>query len=85
MNTKTTGTGVQSKQVLEDNLVKQLVSPGYEYATITDEADLLLNLKKQLELYNEVKLGDREFAQVLNKIDKGNVFERAKILRDKVQ
>ncbi len=47
-------------------------------------ADLLVNLKSQLEKHNKITLSDKEFAQVLNQLNKGNVFERAKTLRDKV-
>lgn len=73
----------QSEAVLENNLLKQLVSLGYEKVIIHDEAELLANLKKQLEKHNKTTLDDVEFARVLNHLNKGNVFEKAKILRDK--
>ena len=41
--------------------------------------------KAQLEAHNNLSLTDKEFARVLNHLNKGNVFERAKILRDKMQ
>lgn len=72
----------QPEQVLEDNLIKQLNQLGYGLVTIADEEALLKNLKAQLEKHNYIQLSDKEFAQVLNKLNKGNVFERAKILRD---
>ncbi len=76
----------QSEQLLEDNLIKQLTTDlGYTYIAISDEAALLANLKTQLEKHNNVRLTDREFGQVLNHLNKGNIFERAKILRDKMQ
>jgi type I restriction enzyme R subunit len=84
MSTKTATTGIQAEQVLEDNLVKQLTTLGYQFVTINDEHDLLANLRNQLEKHNKVKLSDNEFAQVLNKLSTGSVFERAKVLRDKV-
>jgi len=74
----------QPEQVLEDNLINQLNQLGYGLVTIKDESDLLHNLKGQLEKHNGTTLSDKEFAQVLNKLNKGNVFERAKILRDKI-
>ncbi len=74
----------QPEQVLEDNLVKQLNQLGYGLVTIADEEGLLKNLKAQLEKHNNLQLSDKEFAQVLNKLNKGNVFERAKIVRDKI-
>ena len=73
----------QSEAVLEENLLKQLVSQGYEKVTIKDEDALLANLKSQLEKHNKTTLSDTEFNRVLNHLNKGNVFEKAKILRDK--
>lgn len=73
----------QSEAILEENLLKQLVSLGYEKVIIRDEAELLANLKKQLEKHNKTTLDDVEFARILNHLNKGNVFEKAKILRDK--
>lgn len=74
----------QPEQVLEDSLIKQLNLLGYGLVNIKDESDLLQNLKGQLEKHNNTHLSQKEFAQVLNKLNKGNVFERAKILRDKI-
>ncbi|KFN38997.1 MAG: deoxyribonuclease HsdR [Sulfuricurvum sp. MLSB] len=73
----------QSEAILEDNLLKQLVSLGYEKVLIRDESELLANLKKQLERHNKTTLDEVEFARILNHLNKGNVFEKAKILRDK--
>lgn len=73
----------QSEAILEDNLVKQLLSQGYDKVVIKDESDLLSNLKSQLEKHNKTTLSDTEFDRVLNHLNKGNVFEKAKILRDK--
>lgn len=75
----------QPEQVLEDNLVAQLVNLGYGKVTIKDEKDLLKNLKSQLEKHNNITLSETEFAKVLNHLNRGNVFERAKTLRDKMQ
>ena len=74
----------QPESVLEANLVKQLGTLGYDYVAIPDEAALIANLKGQLEKHNEVTLSEAEFKQVLHHLDKGGVFDRAKILRDKV-
>lgn len=73
----------QPEQLLEDSLIAQLAGLGYEYLPIRDEAALLANLKTQLEKHNGVALSDTEFGKVLNHLDKGSVFERAKILRDR--
>ena len=74
----------QTEQILEDNLIKQLTELGHSFVAIRDEADLIRNLKFQLEKHNNRTLSDTEFKQVLNKLDKGTVFEKAKILRDKM-
>src|SRR5690554_4622320 len=74
----------QPEQILENNLVTQLEKLGYQKVVIRDENDLLANLKSQLEKHNKVQLSENDFKQILNYINKGNVFERAKILRDRV-
>ena len=74
----------QSEHALEINLIAQLETLGFDKVTIEDENALLANLKAQLEKHNKKTLSDKEFAQVLNKIARGNVFEKAKILRDRV-
>ncbi|GAB3217308.1 type I restriction endonuclease subunit R [Algoriphagus aestuariicola] len=74
----------QPEQTLENNLVDQLEKLGYKRVLIKDESDLLQNLKSQLEVHNKVILSPNDFTQILNFINKGNVFERAKILRDRI-
>lgn len=74
----------QPEQVLENNLITQLVQLGYERVSVTNDAELVANFKVQLERLNEVKLSDHEFKQILNNINKGSIFNRAKILRDRV-
>jgi type I restriction enzyme R subunit len=74
----------QPEQILENNLVAQLQKLGYKNVVIKDENDLLANLKSQLDVHNNTKLSANDFKQILNYINKGNVFERAKILRDRV-
>ena len=74
----------QPEQILENNLVLQLQKLGYQKVTIKDETDLLANLKKQLELHNNVTFSANDFKQILNAINKGNIFERAKLLRERV-
>lgn len=75
----------QSEAQLEQSLIRRLGGLGYEFVAIGNAGELRANLKRQLEKHNEVKLTDGEFAKVLNHLDKGNVFERAKILRDRMQ
>ena len=75
----------ESEAILEQKLIHQLADLGYTKVAIKDEAELIVNLKAQLEKHNQTQLSEAEFKQVLNHISKGNVYERAKILRDKVQ
>jgi type I restriction enzyme R subunit len=74
----------QSEQTLENNLLVQLQGMKYERVIITNETALLANLKTKLENHNKVKLTDNEFAKILNHLNKGGVFDRAKILRDRM-
>lgn len=74
----------QSEKTLEENLVAQLETLGFEKVRIDDEEALLVNLKRQLEKHNKFLLSDYEFRQVLNKLARGNIFEKAKLLRDRV-
>lgn len=73
----------QSEQILEEQLVTQLQKLGYKYAFIADEKALLANLKIQLEKHNHIQFSDSEFEKVLNILNKGSVFEKAKVLREK--
>lgn len=75
---------IESEQQLENKLIAQLQTLGYEYVAIPDETALLANLKTQLEKHNEIELSDKEFGQVLNHLNKGGVFEKAETLRDKM-
>lgn len=73
----------QSEQTLEQNLIKQLKEKGYKYVNIPDESALLSNLKTQLEKFNNIKLTEKEYSKILNHLNKGNVFDKAKTLRDR--
>lgn len=75
----------QSEAQLEQSLIQRLNGLGYESVAIRTVDELRANLKQQLEKHNEVALTSAEFARVLNHLDKGNVFDRAKILRDRMQ
>ena len=71
----------QSEQQLENALLKQLQSLGHSPVDIPDEKTLLLNLKRQLEKHNNITFSDNEFKKVINILNAGSVFERAKTLR----
>lgn len=73
----------QSEHILEEQLLIQLQKIGYQYVSIKDEKALLVNLKTQLEKHNHIQFTDSEFEKVLNILNKGSVFEKAKLLREK--
>ncbi|MCY7279032.1 MAG: type I restriction endonuclease subunit R [Phormidesmis sp. CAN_BIN44] len=75
----------QSEAELEQKLIDRLTGLGYEPVNISNAKDLTANLKTQLEKHNGIKLSTEEFKRVLNHLDKGNVFDRAKCLRDKME
>lgn len=80
----------QSEQELEDNLVAQLAKKvdgkqQFEKANITDIESLRVNLKKQLSKLTGFEISDNELKQIRNALGKGNVFDKAKILRDRLQ
>lgn len=72
----------QTEAQLEESLVERLTGLGYERVRIHDAGDLFANLKRQLEKHNSVVLSASEFDRILNHLDKGNVFDRARTLRD---
>jgi len=73
----------QSEAILEEKLIKQLVSSKYERVDIKDDKVLEENLKSQLEKHNKTTISDSEFKKILNHLNGGNVFEKSKKLRDK--
>ncbi|MBT2622543.1 type I restriction endonuclease subunit R [Chryseobacterium sp. ISL-6] len=73
----------QPEYILEQKLVEQLQQLGHKKVTICNEADLIKNLKTQLEVHNKKTFSDTEFEKILNHLSKGNVFEKAKTLRDR--
>ena len=74
----------QSEAILEESLVSQLQVLGYSKVVIKDEANLISNLKTQLEKHNNKTFSDNEFKQILNHLSKGNIFEKAQTLRNKI-
>ena len=74
----------QSELALENALIKQLEGMEYSRIKIDDESGMLANLKHQLETHNKgIIFTPLEFEKVLNHLNTGGVFERAKILRDR--
>ena len=73
----------QSEAILEKNLIQQLVELGYTSVKVMDGNSLVSNLKKQLEIFNNSSYTDKDFDNILNHLAKGNVFQKAKTLRDR--
>lgn len=74
--------GTQPERDLEGKLIEQLVQLGYTPVSIGDEAELVANLKLQLEKLNGIApMSEKEFAQILNTLRKGSVYDKAKLLR----
>ena len=81
----------QSEQQLENNLIGQLEGLGFERIgnEVVDLSGLEKNLKTQLEKLNAESLennpfSQREFSAVLNELNKGGIFEKSKLLRDRI-
>ena len=53
--------GYQSEAALEADFIKTLQAQAYEYLTITSEAQLIANLRKQLEILNGITFSEPEW------------------------
>lgn len=72
----------QSEQQLESALIKQLEVLGFTPIVLEDTTAMIKNLRAQLEKLNQTAFSDDEFTRVLNHINKGDRFQKAKTLRD---
>ena len=77
--------GYQSEARLEAALIQQLQSQGYEYVNVKNEDGLLLNLRRQLELLNDVVLSDMEWSRLLPMIsnEQMNIEDKTEMLQGK--
>lgn len=79
----------QSEAQLERDFIKRLQGQGYEYISVTDEAGLIINLRRQLETLNGYTFTDPEwarfFADCLANKNEGIVEKTRKIQDDYVQ
>lgn len=73
----------QSELQLELELIEQLKTLGFEFVSIPDVSSLYVNLKKQLEKFNNTSFSENEFSRILNHLQKGDRFQKAKTLRDR--
>ncbi len=60
------GAAYQSEAELERSLIELLRGQAYEYVTITTEAQLVANLRTQLEALNAITLSDTEWERFFN-------------------
>ncbi|GCC51318.1 type I restriction endonuclease subunit R [Chryseotalea sanaruensis] len=74
---------INSEAIVETNLIQKLKELGYHFIAVHDSEALLSNLKSQLERFNKTSFTTKEFDAILNHLAKGNVFEKAKTLRDR--
>lgn len=80
--------GYQSEYALEEDVIQQLLSQGYERVQLRDHAQLVDNFRAILNERNKDKLNgepltDAEFRRIMIDISDKSVFESAMILRDK--
>lgn len=79
----------QSEAALEREFIRMLTTQGYEYLTIHDEAALVANLRRLLELLNDYRFSDGEwtrfFTECLAGANEGIVEKTRKIQDDHVQ
>lgn len=79
----------QSEADLEREFIRLLTSQGYEYLAIHDEAALVANLRRQLELLNDFTFSDSEwnrfFTECIANTNEGIVEKTRKIQDDHVQ
>ncbi len=86
---QTRQTSYQSEADLEREFIKQLVSQGYEYATIHNSQEMITNLRKQLELLNDFTFSDDEwtrfYKECISNSTEGIVEKTRKIQVDHIQ
>ena len=80
----------QSESALENKLIEQLVSKGYQWVPeVKSEATMIANFRTVMEKRNSANIGeealtDKEFERLMTQINGKSIFDSAKILRDKV-
>jgi type I restriction enzyme R subunit len=79
----------QSEAALERDFIVQLQRQAYEYLPITSEAELVANLRRQLEALNKIEFSDAEWQSFFNeKITSANdgiIEKTARIQEDHIQ
>lgn len=65
-DTKVRETSYQSEADLEDQMIENLISQGYERLIVRSSDDLYRNLKHRIETLNKVSFSDEEWSRFLN-------------------
>ncbi|HMN36090.1 MAG TPA: type I restriction endonuclease subunit R [Hyphomicrobium sp.] len=81
--------GYQSEAALERDLIERLQVQAYEYLVLTTEAELIANLRRQLEALNKISFSEAEwksfFAEKIAGANDGIVEKTARIQEDHIQ
>lgn len=79
----------QSEAALERDFIEQLQRQAYEYLPITSEAELVANLRRQLEALNKIEFSDVEWQSFFNEkiasANDGIIEKTARIQEDHIQ
>ncbi|WP_341645572.1 type I restriction endonuclease subunit R [Thauera sp. SDU_THAU2] len=79
----------QSEAELEHDFIKRLEAQAYERLHIASEAELIANLRRQLEALNRIAFSDREWQQFFSEkiagVNDGIVEKTARIQEDHIQ
>ncbi|ATE61933.1 type I restriction endonuclease subunit R [Thauera sinica] len=79
----------QSEAELERDFIARLQVQAYEYLRLTSEADLVANLRRQLEALNKITFSDREWQQFFGEkiagANDGIVEKTARLQEDHIQ
>jgi type I restriction enzyme R subunit len=79
----------QSEAALEDEFIRQLTAQGYEYISVTNNEELMINLRRQLETLNSCTFSEGEWARFFRECiagaNDGIVEKTRKIQEDHVQ
>ena len=79
----------QSEAELERDFIHRLQVQAYEYLRLTSEADLVANLRRQLEALNKITFSDREWQQFFGEkiagANDGIVEKAARLQEDHIQ
>ncbi|MEA5098138.1 MAG: type I restriction endonuclease subunit R [Burkholderiaceae bacterium] len=82
-------TAYQSEAALENDLITQLQQQAYEYLSITSEAELVANLRTQLEALNKTTFSNAEwqrlFTEKIASTNDGIIEKTARIQEDHIQ